>query len=1128
VRFLLLAPVICLTSASFSVSGLWALGYIDAVNFAENWAAWWVGDTLGLVVMLPLSMIVAGEPRALWESRMRTVAAPILLSFAIFILIFLKVNQWEYNDSLTEFRQFSQQTVNQVQNEFEEQESMLEQTAALFMHDMHGRVSREEFHRFVEKSLTRFPMIQALEWASPVDAAHRAGFEAAQRKDVPGFEIRERDTEGLMRRAGERSSFYPLTYVEPLAGNEPALGFDLASNAKRQSALTEAIQCGTVVTSPALRLVQEHQQQAGVLLLLAVNPHDKESGVVLSVLRMGDLMDPLLRDTRPMLYTRLVDLDEQKTIYDNFVQENQHALYEHAFDFGTRHYRLETAPTPAYFKQHHGWQSWGVLAVGILGTGLLGALLLLGTGYTARIEAQVEDRTRKLKESESRFRNTLENAPIGMGITAPDGRFMQVNRALCAMLGYEKEELEKLTSRSITHPEDMASSLANVQLLLDGKINSFQSQKRYLRKDGQVVWAQLSASIERDDSGAPLYFIGQIEDITERKQLEQQLSRRLRHRDIMERITQISLNSANIEDLLGRVLDEMLAIFNADRTWFLYPCDPDALSWSVPMERTRPEWPGAFARGKEIPMTPDVAEVFRELLTFAAPLPYGPAASRGIPAAVAEQFSIRSQIQMALRPKLGSPWVMGLHHCAQARAYDEDELLIFKDIGQRVADALSSMIMLKNLRESEGNLHRAQAVGQVGSWLLNISANRLEWSAETYRMFGIPQYEAIGLETLVAVTHPDDRDFVLKAWDEAMAGAPYDIEHRIVAGGQVRWVRERARIERDSEGRPLTGIGTVQDITERKQAEHALRRESEKNLALLHNASDGIHILDLDGNTIEVSDSFCTMLGYQRNEMIGMNVSKWDAMFESTELSKIISQQYEQGTRIQFESRHLRKDGTLFDVEISGFPLELDGKPVMFYSSRDITERKTAEEQIHNLAFYDALTQLPNRRLLNDRLGQTLAASRRSGCYGALMFLDLDNFKPLNDKHGHAVGDLLLIEVAHRLGCCVRETDTVARFGGDEFVVMLSDLDKDKAESVAQAGNVAEKIRVTLAEPYALTIQPDGEAKTTVEHHCTSSIGVVVFNNYEASQEDILKWADMAMYQAKEAGRNQIQFYDVS
>ena len=192
----------------------------------------------------------------------------------------------------------------------------------------------------------------------------------------------------------------------------------------------------------------------------------------------------------------------------------------------------------------------------------------------------------------------------------------------------------------------------------------------------------------------------------------------------------------------------------------------------------------------------------------------------------------------------------------------------------------------------------------------------------------------------------------------------------------------------------------------------------------------------------------------------------------------------------------------------------------------DITERKQTEDKVHQLAFYDALTKLPNRRLLNDRLSQTMATSKRSGCYGALMFLDLDNFKSLNDTRGHAVGDLLLIEAAERLKSCVREMDTVARFGGDEFVVLLSNLNANKAASTAHAEIVAEKIRAALSEPYLMTIKHEGKADTVVEHHCTASIGVALFISHGVSQGDILKGADMAMYKAKEAGRNLIRFYD--
>jgi diguanylate cyclase (GGDEF)-like protein len=198
----------------------------------------------------------------------------------------------------------------------------------------------------------------------------------------------------------------------------------------------------------------------------------------------------------------------------------------------------------------------------------------------------------------------------------------------------------------------------------------------------------------------------------------------------------------------------------------------------------------------------------------------------------------------------------------------------------------------------------------------------------------------------------------------------------------------------------------------------------------------------------------------------------------------------------------------------------------VFAAVRDITERKQAEQQILNLASHDALTHLPNRRLFNDRLDFTMANGKRSRRYSALMFLDLDNFKTVNDLHGHNVGDLLLIETAQRISSCLRAVDTVARFGGDEFAVILNELDVDKRESNKHANLLAEKVRTILNKKYLLKYQLEGKAETTVEHHCTASIGVVLFLNHTASQHDLLKWGDIAMYEAKEAGRNSIRFYE--
>ncbi|HSM98652.1 MAG TPA: EAL domain-containing protein [Gallionella sp.] len=320
----------------------------------------------------------------------------------------------------------------------------------------------------------------------------------------------------------------------------------------------------------------------------------------------------------------------------------------------------------------------------------------------------------------------------------------------------------------------------------------------------------------------------------------------------------------------------------------------------------------------------------------------------------------------------------------------------------------------------------------------------------------------------------------------------------------------------DADGkRILTGLGV--DIAEYQRLQRETQALLQRNQSLMKTAIDGIHILDIQGGLVEFNDAFCQMLGYTREEVAHLNVTDWDVQFSGDELRERLRDFLANNRSDTFETVHRRKDGTLINVEVSCSAMEMGGQTCLLALSRDISKRKQAESEIHSLAFYDALTHLPNRRLLIDRLRHAMASSTRNEQYGAILFLDLDNFKSLNDTRGHDIGDLLLIEAAQRLQGCVREGDTVARFGGDEFVLILEGLSAKQDEAATQAEMIGEKVRAALNQSYHLK---------GMEHHSSTSIGINLFFNHLGTVDELFKQADVAMYQAKQAGRNAIRFFD--
>ncbi len=314
-------------------------------------------------------------------------------------------------------------------------------------------------------------------------------------------------------------------------------------------------------------------------------------------------------------------------------------------------------------------------------------------------------------------------------------------------------------------------------------------------------------------------------------------------------------------------------------------------------------------------------------------------------------------------------------------------------------------------------------------------------------------------------------------------------------------------------------VRTFTDVSDYVRVENELRESEARFRSLSDLSSDWYWEHDAEGRFVQLAGDLSvngiplsSVMGRTRWEIGALNMTEADWAAHRAVLAA------HQPFR-DLELQRQRPDGSMHWISVSGVPVfEADGTLRGYRGvGRDITERKQVESQIERLAFYDVLTGLPNRRLLVDRLQHAMAAAVRSGAQGALLFIALDNFKDLNDTLGHDIGDQLLVQVAQRLKGCVREADTVARFGGDEFVVLVEGLSGEDPQASAEAALVASHIATTLGKPYVL-----GEAS----HHSTPSIGIALFGQHSCNVDELLKHADLAMYQAKAAGRNTQRFFD--
>jgi diguanylate cyclase (GGDEF)-like protein/PAS domain S-box-containing protein len=688
-------------------------------------------------------------------------------------------------------------------------------------------------------------------------------------------------------------------------------------------------------------------------------------------------------------------------------------------------------------------------------------------GQSAKEELYASASLRALVDnlpSEERYRAVVEQTADGIFlIDAATNRILEANSRFEELLGYRGGELHGRSLYDLV-PHDREGVRANIRHVLENK-RYYIGERSYQCKDGSLVYLEVSASLIDHDNWQILCCVAR--DITERKRAEEKLREsEERHRAVVEQSVEgiylfdpddgrILESNEAFEELLGYTSEELLG-----KTIYEFiahePEDIDRQVERSLKERRRHKGERRYRRKDG-----SLAEV--EASTMVVPYCDGEAVCCVV------------------------------HDVTERRAAEE------------------------KLRKSEAGLAEAQRIAHLGNWEWDVESGEVSWSDETFRIYGYePRQFVPTLEKLMEVVHPDDREMVDKNINRTLyEHEPYDFEHRILrSDGEVRVVHRQARVFFGDEGHPHRMIGTVHDITEHKEAKRALEESEERFRSAFEDAPIGVALVGLDRRHLRVNSAYCQMLGYSEEELLDKRhpeiIHPEDREISTDHVRQAVEGEVES---YSLERRYLRADGhVVWSLSSVSLVRDSHGEPShLVCLHQDITERKELEERLEHQAFHDSLTDLPNRALFLNRLEHALTQIDREGGPVAVLLLDLNNFKLVNDSLGHDAGNVVLVEVAERMRKSVRPGDTVGRIFGDEFAVLL-----EAPSDINEARRVAERIQECLEA----ALEVEGQ-----EAFVSPSIGIALSHSAQNSPEEVLRRADLAMYSAKKRGKAEYEEY---
>jgi len=682
-----------------------------------------------------------------------------------------------------------------------------------------------------------------------------------------------------------------------------------------------------------------------------------------------------------------------------------------------------------------------------------------------RLSESVRLRETELSESERKFREAFDLVGVGLTQVNAEGRFTLVNRRFCEMLGYTREELIGRRFVDVTHPDDREEDEALIRDTVEKQISvPIAKEKRYMRKDGTAIWAQRSGVVIRDAGGKPQYALGSIEDISQYRASQetlQALNESLRAIVETSPLAIYSVTPQGVVTLWNPAAEQLFGLVQSD-----------VLGQPSPLLASHEEFmlaqrelvlSGEVLYDRELTwMRPDGEA--RELSLSLAPL-------RGRDGAVVGILVTASDITK-------------IKHTSRAL----DQQLHFT---QELLEVMPSPIFY---RRAEGGY-----LGFNRAWELFFARRREDWIGKRPEDLLRPE--------LVPQAYKEDRE-VMATGNTAVAEAVV-----LDGRGMSRHVVRHISRFTDSDGQPAGIIGVLTDITNFKQVSQALEASEGRFKALTESAMDIVTVLDADGVIRYQSPSVKHLLGHDPGAMLGKNQFELVHRDDAEPMREMFRELLVRGEMERaIEFRVMNSIGEWRTLEAIGKNcLSIPEVRGIIVNTRDVTDRKNIQERIQHLAFHDALTGLPNRSLMQDRVSQAIGRAERSTKRFAVMFIDIDNFKNINDTLGHDVGDELLRQVAARLSDSVRTHDTIARQGGDEFIVLL-----DQLEGHQGATRVAQKILDALRLPF----QVGGS-----DQHVSGSIGIALYPDDGRDAPTLLKNADTAMFHGKGLGKNTYQFF---